>query len=111
MTAVTDDLARWEGEGGAIRGSPEPVPALARRQSALRVARKVAIGVAGGSVLLAGIALLFLPGPAIVVIPIGLAILATEFVWARRLILVGRDQLRRALQWARRRREARRSHA
>ena len=38
----------------------------------------------GGTVVLIGIALLVLPGPAIVVIPAGLAILATEFLWARR---------------------------
>ena len=30
-----------------------------------------------------GICMIVLPGPAVVVIPIGLAILATEFVWAR----------------------------
>ena len=38
----------------------------------------------GGSVLLVGIAMLILPGPAFLVIPAGLAILATEFVWAER---------------------------
>ena len=31
-----------------------------------------------------GVALIVLPGPAIVVIPVGLAILATEYTWARR---------------------------
>jgi tellurite resistance protein TerC len=40
----------------------------------------------GFTVLLIGVALLVLPGPAVVVIPTGLAILATEFVWARRLL-------------------------
>jgi uncharacterized protein (TIGR02611 family) len=54
--------------------------------ASLRVARKVVVGVLGGTVLALGIALLVLPGPAVVVIPIGLAILATEFVWARRLL-------------------------
>jgi tellurite resistance protein TerC len=49
-----------------------------------RQARRVVVAVVGGSVLLVGLALLVLPGPAFVVIPIGLAILATEFVWARR---------------------------
>jgi tellurite resistance protein TerC len=39
--------------------------------------------IVGMTVLLFGIALIVLPGPAIVVIPIGLAILATEFAWAR----------------------------
>jgi hypothetical protein len=46
--------------------------------------RKFAIAVLGGSVVLVGIAMLVLPGPAILVIPLGLAILATEFLWARR---------------------------
>ena len=40
--------------------------------------------IGGGAVLLVGMALLVLPGPAFVVIPAGLAILATEFEWARR---------------------------
>ena len=50
--------------------------------SALRFARKVAVAVIGSTVLLFGIALIVLPGPAFVVIPLGLAILATEFLWA-----------------------------
>ncbi len=45
--------------------------------------RRVIIAVIGGTILLVGIAMIVLPGPAIVVIPIGLAVLATEFVWAR----------------------------
>ena len=46
--------------------------------------RKLFVGVVGMTVLLTGIALLILPGPAFLVIPLGLAILATEFVWAKR---------------------------
>lgn len=46
--------------------------------------RRVIVGVIGGTVLLIGIALMVLPGPAFLVIPLGLAILATEFVWAKR---------------------------
>ena len=42
------------------------------------------ISVVGATVLLIGVALLVLPGPAFVVIPVGLAILATEYAWARR---------------------------
>jgi len=49
-----------------------------------RKARKVAVFVMGGTVLLIGVALLVLPGPAFIVIPAGLAILALEFAWARR---------------------------
>lgn len=47
-------------------------------------AKKVAVGIAGGVVLAAGLALIVLPGPAFIVIPAGLAILATEFEWARK---------------------------
>jgi hypothetical protein len=50
----------------------------------LRGARKLVVAVVGGSVVLVGIAMIVLPGPAILVIPLGLAILATEFLWARR---------------------------
>ena len=39
---------------------------------------------AGAIVTLTGVALLVLPGPAFVVIPIGLAMLAMEFAWAER---------------------------
>ncbi len=42
--------------------------------------------VVGFTVLIIGLLLLVTPGPAIIVIPIGLAILAGEFVWARRLV-------------------------
>jgi len=50
---------------------------------AYRNARRVIIGIVGGIVLLVGIALLVLPGPAFVVIPIGLGILSLEFAWPR----------------------------
>jgi tellurite resistance protein TerC len=46
----------------------------------------VIVIVVGGTVILVGVAMIVLPGPATVMIPVGLAILATEFVWARRLL-------------------------
>jgi uncharacterized protein (TIGR02611 family) len=52
----------------------------------LSQARKIVIGVVGVTVLLIGIAMLVLPGPGWVVIFVGLAMLATEFVWAKRLL-------------------------
>lgn len=60
----------------------------------LRRARRLAIAVMGGTVLLIGTAMIVLPGPAVIVIPAGLAILATEFVWARRML----RRVRRGLQ-------------
>jgi tellurite resistance protein TerC len=50
---------------------------------AYKTARKVVVGIIGFTVIIIGIALLVLPGPAFVVIPAGLAILALEFAWAR----------------------------
>ena len=52
----------------------------------LKQARRLIVIVVGFTVLLIGIAMLVLPGPAVIVIPLGLAILASEFVWARRLL-------------------------
>ena len=50
----------------------------------IKIVKRVIVSVVGATVLLIGVALLVLPGPAFVVIPIGLAILATEYAWARR---------------------------
>ena len=47
--------------------------------------RKVVVAVIGFTVLLIGLMMVVTPGPAVVVIPIGLAILASEFAWARRI--------------------------
>jgi tellurite resistance protein TerC len=49
-----------------------------------RQARRIVVLILGTSVLLIGIAMIVLPGPAVAVIPIGLGILAIEFAWARR---------------------------
>ena len=57
--------------------------------------KKFFIFLSGSIVLLAGIALLFLPGPAMLVIPLGLAILATEFKWAKDALKKVGDQVKR----------------
>jgi tellurite resistance protein TerC len=57
----------------------------------LRGVRRFVVAVVGGTILLGGAALLVLPGPAFVVIPIGLAILAIEFEWARRWLRRARE--------------------
>lgn len=48
--------------------------------------KRIAVAVVGGLVTLIGIALLVLPGPAFIVIPIGLSILATQFDWPKKLL-------------------------
>ena len=51
------------------------------------------IALVGVAVLVTGVVLLVLPGPAIVVIPLGLAILSLEFAWARYLLRQVRERL------------------
>ena len=62
-------------------------------------ARKLVIAVVGGTVVAIGIAMIVLPGPGLLVIPLGLGILALEFAWARswlrRLRRGSNDALRR----------------
>jgi len=48
-----------------------------------RTARRISVLVVGGTVLLAGVVMIIAPGPAFVVIPLGLAVLSLEFAWAR----------------------------
>jgi uncharacterized protein (TIGR02611 family) len=64
--------------------------------------KKVIVGLIGGTVLLIGILLIVLPGPAFIVIPAGLAILATEFAWARRWLQQAREWFRKAGRIAKR---------
>lgn len=53
--------------------------------------RKTIVAVIGSTIVLFGLALIVLPGPAVIVVPLGLAVLATEFAWARRLLKRGGD--------------------
>ena len=56
-------------------------------------ARTALVLVVGGTVLVAGIAMLALPGPGVFVIIVGLVILATEFAWAERLLDIAVEKL------------------
>ena len=60
--------------------------------SILRNVKRLIVSIVGGTILLIGIALIVLPGPAFIVIPAGLAILATEFVWAGNLLKKVKDK-------------------
>jgi uncharacterized protein (TIGR02611 family) len=53
-------------------------------KKAFKVAKQALVVIVGGVVLLVGLAMIVLPGPAVVVIPLGLAILSTEIPIARR---------------------------
>jgi uncharacterized protein (TIGR02611 family) len=64
--------------------------------------RKIVVGVIGGTIVVVGIVLILLPGPASIVIPIGLVILASEFAWARSVLRKGKmvvDKARSRKWW------------
>jgi tellurite resistance protein TerC len=54
--------------------------------NSLKKAKRIVVGVIGGTILLIGILMIILPGPAMIFIPIGLSILGTEYLWAKRLL-------------------------
>jgi uncharacterized protein (TIGR02611 family) len=73
--------------------APRPRPKLVERLEAQRDRHRerakvvrLLYAIVGLTLLVGGIAMLVLPGPAFVVIPIGLAILSLEFTWAERLL-------------------------
>lgn len=55
-------------------------------------ARRIAIAIIGFTVLITGVLMLVLPGPAFIVIPAGLGILSLEFAWARHWLHRVREQ-------------------
>jgi uncharacterized protein (TIGR02611 family) len=61
---------------------------------------RLMFGVTGSVVLAAGLVMLVTPGPAFVLIPIGLAMLSMEFVWAERLLDKSLEQAAKAQQKA-----------
>jgi uncharacterized protein (TIGR02611 family) len=73
--------------------------------------RRIVIGVVGATVLLLGIIMIVTPGPAVVFIPAGLAILGLEFAWARYWLRRARYTIRSHNSYNRRRRAAKHQQA
>jgi len=73
-------------------------------------AKRLIVIVIGFTILAAGIAMIVLPGPAVIVIPGGLAILATEFVWARKLLDNVKERIHRLKKMKRKTAQAKNSY-
>ena len=93
-------LAATVGSPGGRNGLRSPLRDQAEQLAALtyRQGRRLVILLLGTSVLLVGIAMIVLPGPALVVIPLGLAVLGIEFAWARRWLAMLRRQSQRLIE-------------
>lgn len=70
-----------------------------------RSGKRIGVTIVGFGVLGAGIVMLVLPGPGILVVLVGLAILATEYAWARRALDVAKGRAKRAARRLRRRKK------
>ena len=55
-----------------------------------RNSRRLAISIVGFVLILVGVAMLVLPGPGLLVIIGGLAVLGTEYMWARRALEIAK---------------------
>ncbi|GAA1855832.1 PGPGW domain-containing protein [Actinomadura bangladeshensis] len=64
------------------RATPDARP---RHRAHVRLLRKIAVAAAGSALIVAGVAMLVLPGPGVVAMLAGLGLLGTEFPTARRL--------------------------
>lgn len=62
-----------------------------------KTARRIVIAIVGTTLILIGIVMIVLPGPASIVIPAGLGILSLEFVWARRWLKKFKDTAQSAV--------------
>lgn len=58
-----------------------------------KVARRLVIAIVGATVLIIGMVMIVTPGPALIVIPVGLAILSIEFAWARAWLKTLRESI------------------
>jgi tellurite resistance protein TerC len=65
----------------------------------IRQAKRLIIAIIGFTVLLIGLAMVVLPGPAFIVIPIALGILATEFIWAKKLLDRVKNRASNVKEW------------
>ena len=58
--------------------------------------KRIAVTIIGFVLLLAGIVMIVTPGPGILLIIAGLAVLATEYVWAERLLNLAKQKAAQA---------------
>ncbi len=69
-----------------------PVHVPPAQEKKYRWAKRIAVAIGGGTVVLIGVAMLVLPGPGLVMIAVGLGILGVEFAFARRWLRQLREQ-------------------
>lgn len=87
-------------ESQAERGLGSRAPEFVKARRALHLSWQVGVFIVGLAVVVAGVAMLVLPGPGWVVIFGGMAIWATEFVWAQLVLRWTKRKVTEAAQRA-----------
>jgi len=96
---ATDEIAAAEQHHSAIGRRVDALRDRLDRVPGGRLALRIVVGVVGATFVLAGIAMLVLPGPGWLAIFLGLAILGTEFAFAQRINEWLRERVRRMWAW------------
>jgi uncharacterized protein (TIGR02611 family) len=102
------EIAEGERPDRPIRRMLRGIREAIERRPVLRRVYRVGVGVLGGTIAVGGLLLVPLPGPGWLVVFLGLAILGTEFAWAKRLAAFTKRQLARFWAWWQVRRAERR---
>ncbi|GHC42423.1 TIGR02611 family protein [Streptomyces cinnamoneus] len=102
MNAESDERrdAATDGADGSDKGLGSRAPHFVKRHRTLHLSWQVGVFVVGLAVVIAGIIMLPLPGPGWLVIFGGMAIWATEFVWAQLVLRWTKRKVTEAAQRA-----------
>jgi uncharacterized protein (TIGR02611 family) len=73
-----------------------------RATPAGRLTLKIVVGVLGTAIIVTGLIMVPFPGPGWLVVFAGLAVLATEFAWASRLLQIAKEKVMAATDWLKR---------
>lgn len=93
------DIAEGERPDRPIRRMLRGIRRGIERRPVLRRSYRVLVAVLGGVIAVGGLLLVPLPGPGWLIVFLGLAILGTEFAWAKRLAAFTKRQLARFWAW------------
>ncbi len=96
MTDNATDLAPGDPVGAQRPKEPGKLHRRLHANPVLALTTKIVVAVVGVLVTLTGVVMLVTPGPAFVLIPLGLAILSTEFLFARRWLAWARAKAENA---------------
>ena len=106
---LAEEIAEGESANHPIRRWLHGIRESVAERPRLNIAYRIFLGFIGFVIILAGVVMLVTPGPGWLTIFLGLAVLSTEFQWAKRLSQRAKQMLSRFWAWWHDRRERRRT--